>query len=369
MQSGVLAVALVAVAECLVGCGGDDSAAKEGPAAATLEAGCKHTKYAGDELCIAPPPMDQGFQVHIGPTNYDDPDQIAEFVLAPGTERTDNYYLKSGNADDVYYYRRQYRMRPGSHHMILYAVTSDHPDGWNTTATAMGDAGTGPSLVPASGFGDIGRRLGGTQNESKDNPLGKTPSEDEGIGMPLAAHAAPVNLHHNNTTDHDLLREEWVNFWYKDPSTVTQQTNEMFAFGVLAIQPNAHPILNYKTTVTEDGRILDMYGHRHAHNVRFSVWRNRGPQRDLVYDGFDWKDPLVLEFSTVTKNAAPDDATHREGGWTGILDLLKDDVLEWECEVNNDSANTLLSTNETIKGEMCILVGETVGPTIAGAFQ
>jgi hypothetical protein len=369
MDNWVLAAAAVTAAGALIGCGNDSTAVKAGPVEATLEPGCHHTKYAGDELCIAAPPVGEGFQVHIGPTDYDDPDQVAEFVLAAGVERTDNYYLKTANTDDIYYYRRQYRMRPGSHHMILYAVTSDHADGWNTTSTTAGAPGTGTG-VPASGFGDIGRRLGGSQNESKDNPLGETPAEDEGIGMPLAAHTQlSVNLHHNNTTDHDLLREEWVNFWYVDPATVTQQTNEMFAFGVLAIQPNTHPTLNYKATVTQDGRILDMYGHRHAHNVRFSVWRNRGAQRDLVYDGFDWAEPLVLEYSSVTKNATPDDVARKEGGWTGILDLVKDDVVEWECEVNNDTANVLLSTNETINGEMCILVGETLGPTIAGAFQ
>src|ERR1051325_849741 len=129
MENRVLAVALVTAAGALVGCGNDSTTGKAqpkaGPVEATLEDGCKHTKFPGDELCIAPPPADQGFQVHIGPTDYDDPEQLADFVLEPGVERTDNYYLKSANADDIYYYRRQYRMRPGSHHMILYSVTSD----------------------------------------------------------------------------------------------------------------------------------------------------------------------------------------------------------------------------------------------------
>src|SRR5262245_17555442 len=228
MENRVLAAVLFTAAGALAGCGDDSTAVKAGPVEATLEPGCQHTKFAGDELCIAAPPADEGFQVHISPTDYDDPDQLAEFVLEPGVERTDNYYLKSENAGDIYYYRRQYRMRPGSHHMILYSVTSDHPDGWNTSATNGTGTGTGSPLIPASGFGDIGRRLGGSQNESKDNPLGETPPEDEGIGMPLAAHTQlSVNLHHNNTTAHELLREEWVNFWYKDPDTVTQQTNEM----------------------------------------------------------------------------------------------------------------------------------------------
>jgi hypothetical protein len=31
------------------------------------------TDYDGDEYCILPPPPDQGFQLHIGPSNYDNP--------------------------------------------------------------------------------------------------------------------------------------------------------------------------------------------------------------------------------------------------------------------------------------------------------
>jgi hypothetical protein len=32
------------------------------------------TGYAGDENCILPPPPDKGFQLHVGPDDYDDPD-------------------------------------------------------------------------------------------------------------------------------------------------------------------------------------------------------------------------------------------------------------------------------------------------------
>ena len=63
MENRVLTALVVTVAGSIVGCGGEtpDSAA---PSAATLEAGCKHTRFAGDDLCIAPPPPDQGY---VGP--------------------------------------------------------------------------------------------------------------------------------------------------------------------------------------------------------------------------------------------------------------------------------------------------------------
>jgi hypothetical protein len=52
--------------------------------------GCDiHTKFDGDDLCIKPPPADQGFQVRVGPTNYDDPDELAKYVIDAGAETND----------------------------------------------------------------------------------------------------------------------------------------------------------------------------------------------------------------------------------------------------------------------------------------
>jgi hypothetical protein len=325
--------------------------------------GCNlHTAFDGDELCIGAPPADLGFQIHIGPSNYDDPAELAKYVIDAGAETNDYYFLKSGNDADIYFYKRNYRMRPRSHHLIVSEVQADHADGWNTPAAA----GSAPTSA-ATGF-DVGRRLGGSQNVSKDNPIGGViPPENEGIGMPLGAHAQlSVNLHHFNSGDHPILREAWVNFWYVDAATVTQEAKEMFAVGgfAMAIKPGEHTTLHYTCDVQQDGRVLTMYGHRHAHNVRFTSWRTRGGQQDLVYQGFNWQDPMVLEFSSVTTNPAPDTPNQIEGGWSGPLDLKQGDVLEWECEVNNTGNTTLNFTNETVNGEMCILVGDTIGPSI-----
>src|SRR5687767_5543383 len=38
--------------------------------------GCSlNTGYPGDDQCILPPPPDKGFQVHIGPSNYANPER------------------------------------------------------------------------------------------------------------------------------------------------------------------------------------------------------------------------------------------------------------------------------------------------------
>ena len=312
------------------------------PDAPPMEGCGLHTKWAGDEYCIKPPPPDKGFQVHIGPSDYDNPE--AQYIVNPGQETNLYFPAVSGNDKQVLYYRRQYRMRPGSHHLIV------------NTAEGMGPG--------------EGRRLGGTQNLAKDNPVnGVTAPENEGIGIPINANTPlSVNLHYMNATDKPMIQEAWINFWYKDPNEVKEQAKELYSMGglAMAIQPGQHTTLGrYTCAVDTPGRVLSLYGHRHANTVRFSAWRTRNGKSELIYEDYDWHDPLVVEYNTITQNKAPDPDTLRGGAVSGILDLLPGDTLDWECEVKNQTNQVLRFTNEVYEGEMCILIGDTVGPTIS----
>jgi hypothetical protein len=308
---------------------------------------CKlQTKWAGDEYCILPPPEDEGFQVHIGPADYDDPEP--KYLLEPGQEVTESFPAVSGNAEDVYYYFRQYRMRPGSHHLIISSTS-----------------GAG------AGF-EMGRRLGGSQNLAADNPVGGAiPPENQDVGIELAAKTQlSVQLHYINTTQAPIIKEAWVNFWYRDAAKVKEPAYELYlSGGGIDVAPNTHVVLNYKVPVEGDGRILRLYGHGHAHNVRFSAWRVRGAQRDMIYEDFDWQDPAVFEYNSLTKNPMSDALALTAGAWSGELDIAKGDQLEFECEVDNTAGNTesaptsapLTFANESQTGEMCILIGDSVG--------
>ncbi|MDD9967317.1 MAG: hypothetical protein OXR73_13870 [Myxococcales bacterium] len=305
--------------------------------------------FAGDEYCIKPPPPDKGFQVHIGPEDYDNPDP--KYLVQPGEETNVYFDAVSGNDEDVFYYFRQFRARPGTHHVIL---------------TAQAEEG-------AAGADARGRRLGGTQNLAKDVPhLNRVPPENEGVGMELEANTPlTVNLHYINTTDEPILHEVWINFWYKDADEVTQPAEELYAMGGLrmAIEPGEHTTLGpYSCPVEKDGRILTMYGHYHANSVRFSAWRVRDGVREMVYEAFDWHDPPILEFNSITENRPSDPDKLKFGGWTGTLDVQAGDSIEWECEVHNQTDGVLRFTNELYDGEMCILIGDAVGPSIRCAL-
>jgi len=304
------------------------------------------TGYPGDEYCIKPPPAGEGFQLHIGPADYANPGPM--FVLEPDDESTDNFPAVSGNDSNIHFLFRQFRMRPGAHHMIATAGGS-----------TMGGGET---------FG--GRRIA-TANASQDSPVGGIIApENQGVGLPLAPLTdINVSLHSINTSGVPLLREIWVNFWYRDSALITEEAEQLFATGDIgfAVAPGDDVILGpYSCDIQAEGRMLWFYGHRHANNKRFSAWRVRGDQRDLFYEGLHWEETLLLEYTTLITNSVPNREMGIEGGWSGVLDLQPGDKLEWECHVINEQEVTLRFSNNTYTGEMCIMDAELVGTRCTG---
>jgi hypothetical protein len=297
-----------------------------------------HTKYASDENCILPPPKDQGFQMHIGPSNYDNPEP--QYILAAGQEITSDFPTTSANDQQIYFYVREYRMRLGAHHDII-------------TSGGAGDAG-------------LGQRIGTVNQLIEDYPKGGIIApENKGVGIKMAPHASiNVSLHSINTSDKPELREIWVNFWYRPASEVTSPVSEVFSIAAMTpIPPKGDVTTHGSCNVSGNGRMIWAYGHRHANTVSFTMWRQRGGKKDPatpVYAGYNWEEPMVLDYSSTVTNAPPGDSPN-EGGWSGILDAKTGDQFVWDCHVINKTNGTLNFTNNTYTGEMCILDAEMVG--------
>jgi hypothetical protein len=295
-----------------------------------------------------PPPPDKGFQVHVGPSDYTNPEST--YVMQPNTETTNDFQVVSPNHEKRYFYFRQYRMRPTAHHMILTAASASTSSAGAATSTLAGA---------------LGHRIA-TANESGDYPVnGVIAPENAGVGSPIEAKSnIDVSLHSINAGATPQLREIWVNFWYKDAKDVTEPATPWFDVGdpTLSIAPGQDTVLGpYTCSVASPGRLLWLYGHRHANNVSFIVNRVRGSQRDLVYAGYHWNEPITLQYDSITKNPPADTTQDIEGGWSGILDLQAGDKIEWSCHVINHQTTTLHFTNQTYLGEMCIVDAEAVG--------
>jgi hypothetical protein len=123
--------------------------------------------------------------------------------------------------------------------------------------------------------------------------------------------------------------------------------------------------LTQTTTINGTGRIISMFGHRHAWTDRFAVWHND----ELVYDSWNWQESVVFNYDSITQNPAPNPGAKSDGATSGILDVVAGDTVKIECDVNNTSDQTLYFRNELYKGEMCILFGSSVGVAVGGLPQ
>jgi hypothetical protein len=306
-----------------------------------------HSGYPGDEYCLVPPPPGQGIQIHFGPKDYNDAADVAQYVMLPGQEFNSYAIVNIPTTEQRYYSYVKISMRPGSHHLINNLLEGHRDEGFLPNRT--GCDGTMLGSFP------------GTQNLIVESPPQGIPApENEGLGNTLPGNASLCqNYHRYNNTDAPALSEIWYNLWFVDAQDITQRSDALVitAGPWRPIQPHTAEVLTALKTVEGDGRIISLFGHRHAATERFAVWLNDG----LVYDSWDWVESRLFNYDSVTINPATDPAKKVDGATSGILDVKKGDQIKIECHVNNTTDQALSFKNELYTGEMCILFGSTVG--------
>lgn len=337
-----------------VACGGSDKPTGQSQAAVN-ECGL-HTKYDGDEYCILPPAPGEGIQLHAGPTNYDDPVEVEPYLINPGDENVTDFAAAVPESG-FYYLRQKNRMRPSSHHMIIFTL--------NSSSIQPGLVAGGCPMTSATGF------IPGSQTPSRDFP-GEMAPEDQGMASRLNdSNLACFQMHYINTSgDHPVLREGWINLYKEPDASVTQYLHPIFMVGDFLAN---HPPLqvSYQNeklalNLTTDTRVYGITAHVHAHTVQYKVWRQHAGQAapgDLVYETFNWHDPIQAGFNSVIKNPMMDEASKTDGAISGQFFVQPGDTFNWECKVDNTLSTSLNFGNLAEKAEMCMLTGSYISPT------
>lgn len=342
-----------------------------------------HTTFAGDENCILAPATEEGVQLHVGPSSYDDPNVINAvgadgkpiWLMEPGDERTQCYRLITPNADAHHYFRQQYRMRKGSHHMIIMAAAANDgtPEGWWAPTGGVGQ----------QFCGNLIQSIGGTQSIVEDLPPGGVVApEDQGLARELTAHQPlDMQLHFYNTSDEVHLREVWVNFYYKPDSEVTQNLGMLGGFTSMDSDPTGgyscgqYHCFKAGVTGTVTGqclssqaiaphpvRVVTLFGHAHVHNKRFAVYHETASGgSELIYDSYDGPNAPTFTYDSVVKNPVPNPTQHITGAASGQLLLQDGDKLRFTCDIVNDTQNDFYGLNEVQNDEMCHLFGSVAG--------
>ncbi len=307
--------------------------------------------FPNDDACVTAPAPEEGFQVHVGPQDYEDAAEVNKFVLMPGIESTECYTVRLPNTEDVFYQTTLVSGRSGTHHVIANYIAVGAPEGEFTLGCPEPALGTLPgaptAYVPrapvAPEYADVGRRI-------------------------PANSAATFDMHYFNFTEDPLLREFWLNIYTMEADAVEREALQMRGYGGVTwtfspIAPGTDQVYSFSHPIMGDGFIMALLGHYHAHTTRFtaSITRNGTTTPEKVYETFDYNDPVILHYNSIVEN--PLFAPGMAGAVSGILEVHDGDVLNWECHVINDGQVPLRYTNQVQTGEMCNLWGHSVGIT------
>jgi hypothetical protein len=329
-----------------------------------------HTGYDGDDRCIEPPPAGKGFQFHYGPSDYKDAAEVAKYTLAPHQEVTDCVTFPTPNDTDVYFNEYHSRMRPGSHHLLLYVQSQPLPE----------TGKSGPSSCSLAGQTDSSNLFGAQTPILDVKGLTGDASENAGLAVRIPAKQQGImQVHFINVGDTPILREAWANVVYVDKSEVTQLGDPIFfiagvtmsvAEGQTTILHGTAPV---PTNAGPDFRLISATPHYHTHTSRFTVTATIGGVTQTILDNFPTMhvlpEPALVDYTSTSKNPAPEPSTRTDGAASGIVHMQPGDQIDWYCTVtNDDQPNPITFANSVYTGEMCNLFG-VYGPTTGGPWR
>jgi hypothetical protein len=312
------------------------------------------TDHPGDCFALEPPEPGEGYQVRYGPNDYDDPDEVASFVIPPGWEGVDCMYRVLDNEETFHFQSYDVAARPGMHHIILYAASSDSiVDGMRDDCSAKNH---GSQL--------LGVLHGGIGGGLFEYPLsGERAPENAGLATAVAPRQAiAFELHAiNSLIDQPVLRESWANFYVMPPEEVTELAGQIVFNGGLGmkIPPNATEVIDTQCTApSAEVRVTEFFGHMHAHGQRFSAFKTgTDGSRTLIYESYDWFELDRREFNSVVQNPTPEYQSGQDGAFSGVLTIGPGERLDYECEMYNSETYDLVYALGAYTAEMCNLFG------------
>lgn len=225
---------------------------------------------------------------------------VDSFAVAPISERELFVYRTLGNAAELFVSRIQSRMRPGSHHLLLYT--------FDDTKTNF------PCNLrpPANTVRDI-RNSDGTLNLANMLPMAchvffagaMTPEFDfrfpAGVALRLPPNAAlDFNVHYVNRSPAPLPGQASANLYTVDKSQVTRVARTLNLGNTnFSLPPRQRSTVRTVFPVTVRTTVLALTSHMHSLGERFEIRvRRANGSESTVYVNADWEHPAFTSFDT-----------------------------------------------------------------------
>ena len=225
---------------------------------------------------------------------------VDSFAVTPNTERELFVYRRLNNATDLYVNRIESRMRPGSHHLLLYTFDE-------SKTSFPCNARPAPNVTR-----DI-RNIDGSFNILNMLPMAchvffagaMTQNFDyrfpAGVALKVPANTSlDLNVHYVNRSPIPLSAQAFANLYTIDKSavqTVAQTIN--FANQDFILPPNTRTTIKRAFTVNKRMTILSLTSHMHSMGEKFEVLvRRANGTETVVYTNTDWEHPAFTTYAT-----------------------------------------------------------------------
>jgi hypothetical protein len=228
------------------------------------------------------PAQGTGYQVHVD-----------TFTVKPQFERELFVYRQLHNPSEIYVKRVEFRMRPRSHHFVMYTF----------------DPATSPQVIPQPDVVRDIRRSDGSLDFFAMLPMayhvffgGSMQTEfaydfppGVALGMPAGA-AIDLNLHYANRTAIPIKGEAFANLYLADPASVQHVAKPLNMANLsISLPPNQRTTIEKPFIVSQTTTVFALTSHMHMLGERFQIMIVNGPRNgELVYENTDWEHPQLL---------------------------------------------------------------------------
>lgn len=237
------------------------------------------------------PAANSGLQLRLDP-----------FSVAPNFERELFIRKAIGNTQDIYVNRFEIKMRPNSHHFVMYNFRNDQNLPAMNQIRDLRNSDNSYNLQTALSMQNHVYFIG-VQSPYVDYTF------PEGTALPIPANATmDMNSHYVNKTTSALTGEVYMNLYTTNKANVKNVVKTMdYNNTNLPIPAKTRVTLSKTFTMSKPIKVLVLTSHTHKLGEKFVV-RIKGGARDgeIIYTSTNWEHPEIITFTTPVQLAKGD---------------------------------------------------------------
>jgi hypothetical protein len=219
--------------------------------------------------------------------------RVEPFTVAPHFERELFVHRRAAPTGDLYVRRIHFRMRPNSHHFVLYGLNPTIPTFLVPPFDAVRDIRNADGTMNVTNMMTMGYHVffgGAMQPEfAYEFPTGVALKVPAGTGLDL-------NVHYANHGDAPISGEAAVNLHTIPLAQVTKVARTLnWANQSITLPAGQRTTLEKTFTVTDSTTVFALTSHTHRLGERFIVKVVGGARNgETIYENTDWEHPAFL---------------------------------------------------------------------------